>query len=110
MKPTTAQVIEKVKQLAAERPENMYRGVCGACCYDEGTCTDGSVGCIFGQAFVALGVTEFPSTGKIRDVLPKIVSDVPSEDQIDWCRDVQLSQDRQFTWGESVKEAELAAI
>lgn len=102
-------IIGKVRQMATERRENRYR-VCaanGSCGYEHGICTDETIGCIFGQAFLALGVTpeNMPVGGTICYVLGH--HDVTHDFvELDWCRLVQGNQDRGEPWGSCVGAAD----
>lgn len=108
MQPTTAQVIEKVREIASERPDVRYEKVGTTCFYDAGKCSDGTCGCIFGQVFTALGVTGVTGWTGITTKLPSIVEDIPTMKQLQWCNIVQMAQDVGWSWGESVAKADKA--
>lgn len=116
---TIGQVIGEVRRLAKEAPDNKYERVDGvdidgnvynkACFYDKGDCSDGTVGCIFGQAFTRLGLS-VKGNMHIRSLLFSIGIESNSEEQV-WCGHVQVTQDKGSTWREAVDSAdELAAL
>jgi hypothetical protein len=99
-------VVKEVKKLAAEKPMNKYHkppGVAMICSYHRGRCTDGSVGCIFGQVLVRLG-HPIGGDGGIAHMLSMMGLDLFDEAS-DWCQDVQKYQDSGMEWGDAVKRA-----
>lgn len=109
---TVNDVIAEVRKLAAEKPDNTYTRPGGKqCCYDAGVCTDGSVGCIFGQALARLG---HPASGTytINSILFNreqlgLARDRPAGL---WCSYVQDWQDEGFTWARAVEYADAGKI
>ncbi|WP_026415449.1 hypothetical protein [Actinomadura oligospora] len=102
---TFEQLESKVRELAVDKPNHVYfRGGYAICRYNA---DDRQSGCIFGQAFAALGVrivTEMEGTsiGAVLDWLG-----VPfSVEQGAWARIVQFRQDQQGTWMEAIREAD----
>lgn len=96
---TVEELIARVRQLAEDEFTNRYHRVGGgSCLYDEGTCTNGSVGCIFGQAW--------PSLTGFRPIAVFLEKLNATEEQIEWCRSVQEDQDNAQTWGASVENAD----
>lgn len=114
--PPIDQVIAKVREIAAARPDFIYialrwgtdsagPGEPNGCKYMHGD----QPGCIFGQALTALGV----SPGKLREHdrnghniyavfgSPSVLS--PEYADVAWCSRVQRAQDRGNAWGEAVK-------
>lgn len=104
--PTIEDLIQTVRDLASESPDNIYNRPEGmsVCLYNKGICTNGSVGCIFGQAFRKLGI-EVDEDGWIVIVLITVFG-YQSSSQNKWCSFVQCNQDRQKTWGECIKIAD----
>lgn len=102
---SVSDLIAKVREIAAERGDVTY---CyeEACCYASGECSDGSIGCVFGQAFAALGIdpasfddSPIPTIGHI------IRRSRHAGEQLAWCERVQERQDAGYTWGEAVSIA-----
>lgn len=94
-----------IRELAEQFPDNKYLNPlesCG-CLYEEGFCSNGSQGCIVGQAIkhagftVPVGADNMPLGKLLRDTQPNI-----SSDEVSWVRSVQYLQDRKYTWGEAV--------
>lgn len=116
---TQKQLVAKVREIATERPNVVYKQGSARegkafppCEYGSGKCSDGSEGRIFGQAFIALGV---PSealdvgyfTGEIDEVLCYLsINDGNGID--DWCLDVQQHQDQGSSWAVAVQLADEA--
>ncbi len=104
--PTVKDIIQEVRRLAKESPDNKYENIDG-CFYSQGMCTNGSIGCMFGQAFKNLGI-------KIPDNLDRsgivgVLSELKLSEFNDhsmWCLDVQKLQDTRTTWGEAVSTAD----
>lgn len=85
-----------VRKIAKERPDVKYgMPESGTCSYDEGVCSDGSVGCIFGQAAKLLGEPLYGS---------REITDYYDDD---WCLLVQTYQDKGRSWGEAVRQADM---
>jgi hypothetical protein len=107
---TVHNVIAEVRKLAAEKPDNCYvpTDAWGGCCYDKGQCTDGSVGCIFGQALQRLG-RPITGCGSITQALcdsrwfEPLTIDLDNE--VEWCKLVQQYQDANLSWGKAVESA-----
>lgn len=107
MKPTIKQIIAKVRELATKHPSNIYTGPYPGkqnCFYESGGCQDGSVGCIFGQAFAQL---DFPIQGSssIRTLLDRHSINY-HHDEVSWCSLFQLSQDKGHTWSKALEVAD----
>jgi hypothetical protein len=125
---TTQLVIEnlvaKVRELARKRPNNIYQPVqtepkgyipSFRCTYLGGTCTDGTVGCLVGQALAAIGFTisRLESVDKlpIEEALEKLIArdrELTSKeyDQINWLNAVQTAQDTGKPWCNAVAIAD----
>jgi hypothetical protein len=104
--PTIRDLIVAVRNLAKAHPDNIYQpSLLGKqCFYDKGWCTDGSVGCIFGQALVGLDILVTGSR-EIYVVSNELFSDADRLTR-DWCQAVQTAQDASKTWGEAVSCAD----
>lgn len=110
-----ADLISEVRKLVSEHPDNIYRGLGSDpnhnnCSYSSGTCTDGSCGCIFGQAFKRLGVDvmQLDDTRSIYAVIND--NDIPcAKEDKSWCGVVQSNQDAGDTWGKAVEKADKLA-
>jgi hypothetical protein len=99
------ELIAEVRRIAAERPDTVYRQPstsCG-CFYEKGECTDGSVGCIFGQALNNLG---YPVTGTASiDIIARSRFVGNCLVILAWCREVQNVQDGGLSWGDAIISA-----
>jgi hypothetical protein len=103
---TGSLLIAQIRELAKKAPDNLYikpDPKYNTCCYDRGTCTDGSIGCIFGQAFRALGL-ELKGTAIISYILSDNQIPCSGSEKL-WCATVQRLQDQGRTWSEAVKLA-----
>lgn len=116
---TQKQLVAKVREIVSLRPGVKYKpdevrdpdnpGHV-SCLYGKGTCSDGSEGCIFGQALVALGVDrgsldDGEILGEISEVLDSL--DIADNNGMDeWCMVVQKRQDEGKSWGEAVAIAD----
>ena len=121
------QVIAKVRELGANAPENKYVSNNGftICYYHIGKCTNGSTGCIVGQALMELGWVSqydllfyaheyrlytdehliFNDTTNITSLFKKLLIDCQGN-ELQWLARVQDKQDRGSTWGEAIKNAD----
>lgn len=107
-------LIAVVRNIAYERPDTTYgksiefKDCPGLCMYNKGECSDGTIGCIFGQALAAIGPyyppTDLQNMG-ISDVLDHYGIDY-ADDQLDWCEKVQEGQDKGRAWEAAVAEAD----
>jgi hypothetical protein len=102
-------IVKEVKRLVIESPENVYKKPLddgdNNCSYSKGICTNGAVGCIFGQALKNLGI----NTSTLDDAssiygLYEITSD-SDKNLLNWCVSVQSAQDNGKTWGKAVEDA-----
>lgn len=106
---TLRKLIIKVREIVKERPDVKYRGVASKdghkpnCFYDRGECSDGTVGCIFGQAAVALSVP----IGSIQASINKLGIKGTDQERA-WCQTVQCCQDRGDIWDVAVSKADEA--
>jgi len=108
-------LVEKVRELVDAHPDNVYTrpksskwGNSG-CSNTAGVCTDGSEGCLIGQALKALGfpVEDFENNGvwslyNHKHLEPFNVGQREGE----WLCRAQARQDGGNTWGEAVKNAD----
>ncbi len=95
-------LVLEVRKIATERPDVVYLG---NCYYDSGECTDGSVGCLLGQALQAIDwpIYERNPQGSIVYLL---FNEGYTDDRVIWCRDVQTKQDSSREWAGCVKYAD----
>lgn len=106
--PTIKDVVDQVVKLASEYPDCVYSGVGGDCCNKTGECSNGSVGCIVGQALILAGVDPdcIEDSSDIYNVADSLWSDVSDyEDKLDWLAEVQSLQDGGNKWGVAVSKA-----
>lgn len=111
---TVTDLIVKVQEIANEKPGVFYCDSVGYAKYN-GPASDGSIGCLFGQAFRALGI----DINKLRKVSiydanqTCIVGLINvgnfgwnySHSERDWCDIVQRWQDNGIDWATCVKRA-----
>lgn len=121
---TTLSIVDnlarKVRELAIARPETVYRpsptgqaSPATRCSYLGGTCTDGTVGCLVGQAFFAIGFTadqlrpvdHLGIEEALENLLP---SEFSAEEyrQVRWLESVQNAQDNGHPWHEAIDIAD----
>jgi hypothetical protein len=109
---TIEQLVAEVTRLAQENPENSYEQTAIACYYNKGTCTNGTVGCIFGQAFRNLEQpledifdSHCGNTGiRIGIVLKELkLNNIP--ELVNWCSEFQYWQDRHCSWNQCLVNA-----
>ncbi len=98
-----SEIIREVKRLAAESPDNVYNPNGAGCSYTLGDNTNGSRGCIVGQALKALGV----DLAALREgIIEVCLNRIPHESDVDngilWLAGVQGCQDSRNPWGEAV--------
>lgn len=114
-------IIAEVRKIAKERPD-VYYNPDGMCKYSSGECSDGSIGCIFGQAFTNLGIDakkfdKYPvphhtSINGSTTYVPSIDHILRNEFnckevlELEWCGTVQNGQDGGLSWKEAVLEAD----
>ena len=99
---TATELIAKVKELVKASPENRYEA--NPCRYCTGKNTNGSVGCLFGQALRALGMPneqlikfDMNLHNLIGEMLPTIGIEC-NESERKWLTIVQRYQDQHFAW------------
>ena len=102
---TVVDLAQKVREVAAERPEFIYRKPEGStyCLYVH---EDGEPGCIFGVALSRLGVdiSDLGSAG-IGEILYRLLGDPADQQEADQrsaLSQVQRRQDDGWRWGEVV--------
>lgn len=116
-------IIAEVRKVVKERPD-VYYNPDGICKYSSGACSDGSIGCIFGQVFTNLGIDakkfdEYPTPEGISPTIYGGKTYVPGIDcilrhefnceeilELEWCGTVQNGQDGGLSWKEAVLEAD----
>ena len=108
---TINQLIETVRELAKEDPDNIYKNLNNQvlCFYNKGNCLNGTIGCIFGQAFRKLGIDDTTLNNFEYKSIAEIIShNFPNCDRklVMWCREVQSHQDKGYSWSESIKQAD----
>lgn len=109
-------VVKTVREIVRQRPDVRYQAK-HVCSYISGACTDGSVGCLIGQALVKLGVEiELgESTKRISDVAHVFCDDATQElskyNNVAsvWLMHVQSAQDREEPWIDCVTYADTSA-
>lgn len=94
------QLVKEVRRLAAESPDNVYQDFIGR--YEIGKCSNGTIGCIFGQAGRNLNIDwikdNLNDSMRIGGLIEKQNLGVDRK-IIDWCNEVQCSQDEYSAWG-----------
>ena len=111
-------LIQQVRQLAQDAPTNLYEGNKDkmGCSYVKGPCSNGSVGCIIGQALILCdeSLTEYLSHEDRSTKQFELLHDIMFEDgmielsleDIEWIGDVQSRQDDGETWGDAVSKTD----
>jgi hypothetical protein len=79
--------------------------------YTKGKCSDGSFGCIFGQALQNLTIDQDllqkHDTKRISNLLPLIIDlSCSNITALDWCRVVQSAQDSGISWINAINSAD----
>lgn len=103
-------IIKAIQALVAKSPDNVYDGGDGNCYYARGVCTDGSIGCIIGQALLAEGYSQYEvekfdnQTNGLTalDVLRRLEYD---ENEAKFAQLCQESQDRGEKWVDAFDNA-----
>ena len=111
-------LIQTVRQLANDNPTNCYEGNKDGqgCCYARGKCSNGTIGCILGQAMIACDheVTEYISDKErqtkqfellYESMINEGLIEMSRQDMI-WCSEVQKYQDDGETWADAVAYAD----
>lgn len=107
---TLADLARTLREVAAERPEFVYRNVddpsSNRCLYFH---SDGEPGCIFGVALHRLGVAreEFGESMNISYYLAQWFGGTEFDEAYYPFNNVQRSQDNGYTWGEAVRALDL---
>ena len=113
-------LFDKVRELAAARPETVYRpwptgqsSPMTRCSYLSGACSDGTVGCLLGQALLAIGFTaerlQPVDLLAIVEVIEKLLPiELSKEDRqrVRWLESVQNAQDNGCPWREAIDIAD----
>jgi hypothetical protein len=114
------QLVKEVMRIASARPEVKYYGVPDENSYNkvrcsnlDGTCTDGSKGCIVGQGVLAMGIPEAELKKHINSDVDSLSQELlgfePEEytanPDMSWLQIVQAAQDAGMTWGDAVRKA-----
>lgn len=99
-------LVQTVRQIAADRPQVIYNSEM-KCSYSDGTCSDNTVGCLFGQAFAQMGVVvpenlDSKTIGMVINNFGGIYNPL----HLEWCCAVQLSQDIGGRWGFCIRKAD----
>lgn len=112
-------LIEAVRNLAAESPDNRYMGK-SKCEYSRGRCTNGSCGCIIGQAIRKID-TEVFGVIELREAQDRFVGGILglteylkereivfdcTDQERRWLIHVQSEQDCGKTWAVAVELAD----
>ena len=102
-------LIAAIRELAAESPDNIYdRGQSHACSYVVGECSNGTQGCIVGQALRRLGLETPDFKEPVDDYLFNHY-DCGRVDDVSrtlWLIAVQTEQDSSNTWAYAVEDAD----
>lgn len=109
---TTKQVVEKVREIARLDPDYIYRKpALGACSNLPDPLNPH--GCIIGYALTALGfkINKEDANEPAYDLISKylgIEDEYTEQQQNDllWCGDVQRGQDNEYSWGQSIIQAD----
>lgn len=109
-------LIRTVIRFATERPDNVYINVSGnndSCSYLHGTCTDGTCGCIFGQALIEQGYNVDPEfDASDFNAITQLLTNEGhklSKHKERWLLAFQRKQDAGGnTWAAALREANLA--
>ena len=111
---TAKQILKTVKELAKENPDTVYVSPNdeGLCFYTKGACSNGTEGCIIGQALVKLGVPKETLaeldeksqdiTGLLRNLDMVDLATFDDNDYLDELTKIQNRQDSGCSWGEAV--------
>ena len=107
---TIKELIEEVRRLVAESPDNAYTHA--QCRYSIGACNNGSVGCLFGQALSNLGVDVVALDAM--DSVPSILGILShgnvvgscTELEKSWCNLTQQRKDMGLSWSEAIRGAD----
>jgi hypothetical protein len=103
-------LIETVRELAVHSPHNVYssEGLMG-CSNVAGSCSDGSVGCIVGQAIRRID-PEFSFRGDEKSDIGTLCSRhgwaLISDSRVRWLSKVQNTQDQNVPWAMCVSWAD----
>lgn len=110
-------IIAEVRRIVQLRPDVTYNASNYGCKYADGYCSDGSVGCIFGQVLSNLGervqrFDEYPIPDCNKTYTPSIGKILENEfgcsdNEYVWCERVQELQDNGLSWGEAVKMTDM---
>ena len=114
MKITFTDLKQTIEKLAEESPDCTYKNseTC-FCSYYKGTCSNGSSGCIVGQACRILGFSEEDLVGMDRHgAFMEVAKSVEfkkrfslSSKEIDWVSVIQQEQDCPNSWSKAVLAA-----
>jgi hypothetical protein len=100
-------LLDEVRNIANERPDVTYQNE--DCMYDTGKCSDGTVGCLIGQALTRLDIDPaFLDRGSdTPDIASIIDREIYFEDcddtNISWLANVQSYQDEGLSWREAIR-------
>lgn len=110
------QLEKKIRELVAADPKNVYvsPGHGKTCSYVSGPCINGSKGCIFGQAILALRpdlrdsliAFDLREDTSIRYLLQDLGCNY-TDKQVNWCQRLQNEQDIQTGWANTLAAADI---
>lgn len=113
---TLDDVKSKIRELAAAAPTNYYSQVVTtsgerACMYTQGECSNGTVGCIVGQALCALGFRKQceeidAKGGDTAEVMLQACGLKVTAKDYYWFFKVQVYQDMGFMWSDAIVVAD----
>lgn len=106
LSPRDRELFDAITYLVEESPDNTYpphyHGMVGGCYYSQGQCSNGSVGCLIGQALLRAGYTGDLSALDIgertgaNDILPQLGY---GPDITTFANCIQDKQDSEIQWG-----------
>lgn len=103
---TAAKLIATVRRIVKARPDTKYEEM--VCHYVKGQCSDGSFGCLLGQAFKELKVKRNFGRQQMGIVIVLEKLGVKTKmAQARWLSTVQRNQDRGSTWENAVLTADM---
>jgi hypothetical protein len=105
---TTLDLEKTVRELATDAPDNVYEKPddFNTCCYSRGECTNGSVGCLIGQAMAKHGydVSLLDFDGSL--LASEACAYFNIIGRTIWLNEVQSSQDEGHEWLQAISYAD----
>lgn len=107
---TIGKLKKQILALVKRFPDNVYKpyGKYHNCSYTKGKCTNGSKGCLFGQALIKLKVDPDKLKKLDREIRPidNLLDQLGikyTEKQRQWLMAVQDGQDKKLTWKDALR-------